>query len=117
MDMARETQFGSPETSVSQYEKASASSAVGKMDSIASTAGEKLEAAASLIREKAPSEGTLENASTALADGLEEAGSYLRNQGVSGAIEDVEILIRRYPVQSLLVGGCVGFFLAKMRVR
>ena len=117
MDITREAQLGNHETSVSQYEKARVSSAVGKMDSIASTVGEKLEAAASLIRGKALSEGTLEKAATELADGLEEAGFYLRNQGVSGAIEDAEILIRRYPVQSLLVGVCVGFFLARMRVR
>ena len=101
--------------SASPYEKASASSSVGKMEGIASTAGEKLEAAVSLVREKVPLERTPK--ATVLVDGLKEAGSYLRNQGIFGAIEDAGILIRRYPVQSLLAGLCVGFFLAKMRVR
>jgi hypothetical protein len=52
-----------------------------------------------------------------LAHGLKEAGSSLRTQRVRRAIEDAEILIRRYPVQALLGGVCVGFFVARMIAR
>ena len=93
------------------------STTAAKADQTAMAAGERLQATADLIREKAPAEGRMGTAATAVAQTFEEAGAYLQQQGLSGAIEDVETLIRRYPVQSLLVGLGVGYLLARMNGR
>jgi hypothetical protein len=44
-------------------------------------------------------------------------GSYLQNQGLSGAMEDLEGLIRRYPIQSLLLGVGLGYLLSRIKER
>lgn len=93
------------------------SATANKADHAAMAAGEKLQATADMIRDKAPHEGKIGTAAGAVAERLEGAGTYLQEQGLSGAIEDVGTLIRRYPVQSLLLGLSVGYLLARMKTR
>jgi uncharacterized protein YjbJ (UPF0337 family) len=71
--------------------------------------GEKMGSLASTIRQNAPQEGTVGSAATAVADNLEAAGSYLRDSNFEGMINDLTALIRRYPMQSLLVGLGIGY--------
>ena len=47
------------------------------------------------------------------ADTLERAGTYLQQQDLNDMRADLENIIRRYPVQSLLIGLGVGYLLAR----
>jgi hypothetical protein len=98
-------------------ETSTLSATADKADEAAMAAGERLQATADMIRDKAPHEGRLGTAASVVAERLEGAGTYLQEQGVSGAVEDAGTLIRRYPVQSLLLGLGMGYLLARMRVR
>jgi hypothetical protein len=92
-------------------EAASAATATGSQ-SIASV-GEKIESLAGTIREKAPHEGTIGTAATAVAEKLDAAGSYLQTKDVDHMVEDLSGLVRRYPIPSLLIGLGIGFLIAK----
>jgi hypothetical protein len=56
---------------------------------------------------------TVRGTTTKVAGGLESAGSYLEEQKFEHIVSDVTNVIRRYPVQSVLIGLTVGFFLAR----
>jgi len=87
--------------------------AVDRADDATTTVGGKMTDVAQTIRENAPSSGPIANAAGTAADTLEQAGSYLKEQDLSDMRADVEGIIRRYPVQSLLVGLGVGYLLAR----
>lgn len=89
----------------------------GRADRTTMTLGENLEAAAETVRERLPQEGRLGAAAGTLADSLERSGTYLQEQGLTGIIEDLEAVIRRYPVQSLLLGLGAGYLLSRIRMR
>jgi len=78
-----------------------------------STVGERMHSLGSTVRERGPQSGVLRSATSAVASGLESSGDYLHEQGVSGMIEDMQSLIRRFPVQALLVGVGLGFLMAR----
>lgn len=40
---------------------------------------------------------------------------HIRQQGLGGVVEDIEILIRRYPLQALLLGLGCGYLLSRAR--
>lgn len=52
---------------------------------------------------------------TAVSDHVKSSTDYLQQQGVSGLIDDVEELIRRYPLHTFLLGIGVGFLLSRRR--
>jgi hypothetical protein len=68
---------------------------------------------ASAIRGKAPHEGKIGTTATKVAGGLESASYYLQEKKFDHLGEDVRGLVRRYPLQSLLVGVGLGFLLAR----
>jgi len=74
--------------------------------------GEKMESLATAIRERAPRQGTLGTATTKVAEGLESASHYLQERKFDHLGEDFRGLVRRYPLQSILVGLGLGFLLA-----
>jgi hypothetical protein len=89
-------------------------SAAGKRAEEATTAlGEKVQSLASSLREKAPREGMLGTASGTVADTLDSAGRYLREEGLAGMAEDLTEVIRRNPIPAMFVGIGIGFLLAK----
>lgn len=90
-----------------------ASTASRKVDEATTALGEKAKSMASTLRERAPHEGMLGNASGMVADTLDNAGRYLQEEGLSGMAEDVTDLIRRNPIPALFVGVGIGFLLAK----
>lgn len=65
------------------------------------------------IREKGPESGFLGAATSSVASGLENAGGYLEEEGLSGIGRDITGLIRRYPVAAICAGLFVGFMLAR----
>ena len=88
-----------------------------KGDQMAAAVGERLGSAADTLRGTLPQEGRLGNAVRAVTGGLEASGNYLQEQGLTGAIEEVESLIRRYPIQALLLGAGLGYALSRLRMR
>ena len=80
----------------------------------ATAVGETMGSLASVIRDNAPHEGTIASAATTVAGGLESASSYLQEKGYENIATDLTAVIRRYPVQSLLVGVGLGYVLARM---
>jgi uncharacterized protein YjbJ (UPF0337 family) len=89
------------------------STAVNKANEAAAVVGEKLGSLANVIRERAPREGSVATAATTVVDGLESAGSYLREKKFDHLAKDVTELVRTYPVQSLLIGVGIGYLLAR----
>jgi hypothetical protein len=84
-----------------------------RVDQATTTVGQKMGDAAGFIREKAPSSGPMAEMAQKVAGGLEQSGSYLQVQSVDDMRSDLEGLVRRYPVQSLLVGLGIGYLLAR----
>ena len=87
--------------------------AANKANEAATVVGEKIGSLANVIRENAPREGSVATAATAVVDGLESASSYLREKKFDHLATDVTALVRTYPVQSLLIGVGIGYWLAR----
>jgi len=90
-----------------------ASTVGDRAEDAVSAVGKGMSSLAGTIRDKAPHGGMLGTAASTVAGGLESGGEYLREQGISGMFDDMTSLVRRYPMQALLVGFGVGFLLAK----
>lgn len=69
--------------------------------------------AAETIKGYAPQGGMVGSAASSLTDSMENAGRYLEEKGMSGAAEDLTLLIRRHPVPSVLIGIGVGILLGQ----
>jgi uncharacterized protein YjbJ (UPF0337 family) len=83
-----------------------------KADAAMSATGAKMETLAQTVRQNAPAGKVGEYATTA-ANALERGGNYLQASDLSDVQGDIEQIIRRRPVESLLVGLGVGFLLAR----
>jgi uncharacterized protein YjbJ (UPF0337 family) len=86
--------------------------AAKKANEAAPVIGEKMKSLASAIRGKAPHEGKIGTTATKVAGGLESASYYLQEKKFDHLGEDFRGLVRRYPLQSLLIGLGLGFLLA-----
>jgi methyl-accepting chemotaxis protein len=84
-----------------------------KADAATTTVGEKMTDVAQTIRQKAPASGPMADAADTAADTLQRAGSYLQEQDLADMRADLEGLIRRHPVESLLIGFGLGYLLAR----
>jgi ElaB/YqjD/DUF883 family membrane-anchored ribosome-binding protein len=84
-----------------------------KAEEAVSSVGGQMKSLAGTIREKAPHEGMIGSTASAVANTLDSGGVYLQDHNLQGMAEDMTNLIRRYPIQSLLVGIGVGFLIAK----
>jgi uncharacterized protein YjbJ (UPF0337 family) len=89
------------------------SSMAEKASNATSSVGEGMSSLAGTIRQNAPAEGTVGSAASAVANQLDAAGSYLKDNSFENIGRDFTDLIRRYPVQSLLIGLGVGYWLAR----
>lgn len=85
------------------------------VDRTSKRAGEELESASDRLRERLPQDGAAGAAADAVSRGVKQTSRLLRQQGVSGIIDDLEILLRRYPLQTLLIGLGCGYLLARAR--
>ena len=68
---------------------------------------------AGVIRDHAPHDGAIATAATTVAGGLESASTYLKEKDYENLATDLTALVRRYPVQALLVGVGLGYLLAR----
>jgi len=99
--------------SVSQA-TSSATTAVGdKVEEGVAAVGCGMKSLAGTIRENAPQEGMLRQASTTVADSLESGGRYLQEEGLSGMADDLTGLIRKNPIPAVLIGIGIGFMIAR----
>jgi uncharacterized protein YjbJ (UPF0337 family) len=89
--------------------------AANKANQAAPVIGEKVKSLACVIRGKAPRQGKLGTTATKVAGGLESASNYLQVKKFDHLGEDFRGLVRRYPLQSLLIGLGLGFLLAGRR--
>ena len=87
--------------------------AANKANEAATVVGEKIGSLANVIREKAPREGTVATAATAVVDGLESTSFYLREKKFEHLAKDVTALVRTYPIQFILIGVGLGYLLAR----
>ncbi len=86
-----------------------------KIDDAMSQTGHKMTNLAQTVRERRP-EGQIGEVATATADALDRSGQYLQEHDLDGVRNDLERIIRRYPMQSLFVTAGLSFLLArKMR--
>jgi uncharacterized protein YjbJ (UPF0337 family) len=61
--------------------------------------------------------GVISTAATAVEGGLKSASSYLHEKEYAEMATDLTALMRRYPVQSLLIGVGLGYVLARLTKR
>src|SRR5438105_7554204 len=58
----------------------------------------------------------LKKAGTAISDRVEGAAEYLQDIDLDAAASRLEGMVRRYPVQTLLIGAVIGFLLGRGRI-
>jgi len=87
--------------------------AAAKADDAMTATGSQMHTIAQTIREKAPVEGRVGEVAQQAASVLDRSGSYLEQSDLNDVRGDLEQMIKRYPVQSLLVGLGVGYLLAR----
>lgn len=85
-----------------------ASTAGQKMEDATSYVGERMSSWGSSLRQGTPHEGMMGSAAGAVADTLESSGQYLQQHDFGDMADDLGGVIRRYPIQSLLVAFGVG---------
>ncbi len=86
-----------------------------KTDKGIDTAASGLEQAAGMLRQQGEGrEGTVGTAATKTADTLETASTYLHEKDTDQLVTDLEALVRRKPVESVLVAAGIGFVLSKI---
>jgi ElaB/YqjD/DUF883 family membrane-anchored ribosome-binding protein len=84
--------------------------------------GRSVQQAAHRVRERIPSEGRfghgrIHDTAERVTDRVEHMGRYLEEADFEEMAEDVTDLVRRYPLQSVLVGLGIGFLIARLRDR
>jgi hypothetical protein len=94
-----------------------ASNVAEKAGDAISSVGSGMTSLAGTIREKGPQSGMLGSATSKVASGLQASGEYLREHRVGDMVNDLTGVIRRYPLQALLVGFGVGFLMARATTR
>lgn len=90
-----------------------ADQASSSMDAGIEKASGGLDSLAGAIRDKSQSMGGAQSMATAAADKLESGAEMLRGQSTDQLIAELESLVRRKPVESMLVAAGVGFILSK----
>lgn len=80
-------------------------------------AGEQLEALADRVRDTVPESGQIGQTAATVAGSLEHTGEYLQEAGFDDMVRDLTGVVRRYPLQSLLVGLGLGYLLARSTER
>lgn len=95
-----------PRSGAEQLEEGAALSAGQYLDKALNLIGKKMRAAASVVKERAPKEGTARSALESASNVLDAAGRYMSQDHVADQVGGV---IRRYPLRSLGVCFLFGF--------
>jgi len=71
--------------------------------------------AASMLRQQGDAhEGSLGTAASKTADTLEQASTYLQDKDTDQFVSDIEAMVRKRPVESVLVAAGIGYVLSKI---
>jgi len=89
------------------------SSASEGLNEAKAAVGKKMGSLAETIRRNVPKEGSVGSTTHSVANSLSTAGSYLEEHTFEDFSKDVTSLIRRYPLQSLLVGVGIGYLMSR----
>lgn len=100
-------------STATQKAGAMAGQASSSMDAGMEKASAGLDALAGTIRDKSQSLGGAESVATMAADKLESGAELIRGQNTDQLVSELEALVRRKPVESMLVAAGVGFILSK----
>jgi len=65
------------------------------------------------VREKSPN--AVRNATEAAGEAKEQVSSYVKNTTIRGMADDFTAIVRRYPMQALLLGLAFGFLMMRRR--
>jgi hypothetical protein len=84
-------------------------------DQAARQAGERLKSAADQLRARAPGDGLAGQVADSVTSGVKEAATHLQEVGFRGFIEDLVAIVKRYPLQTLVLGIGGGFLLSRLR--
>lgn len=76
--------------------------------------GERVGSWAGSLRENLPHEGPMGTVATAAVTQLQAGARYLQHHDLGDMADDLSGMVRRYPMQSVLVGFGLGFVLGKM---
>lgn len=76
---------------------------------------EAVESAAERMGDYLSEDSSAGDAAETVARKVKQTSVYLQEQGIGGVVEDLEVLIRRYPLQTLLLGLGCGYLLARAR--
>jgi len=101
-------------SSVGDMVSNTASTVGRKADDLTSSAGTGIKNFGDTIREHAPKEGMLGEASKTVANTTKQVGRYLEEEGLSGMMEDLTTLIKRNPVPAILVGVGLGVLIGRV---
>jgi hypothetical protein len=89
--------------------------ATHKADQGKDMAADKLHQGAEMLRDRSQSigEGQMSNMATMAADRLDQGATFLRSKDTEQLITELEAVIRRRPVESLLVAVGAGYLLSR----
>jgi uncharacterized protein YjbJ (UPF0337 family) len=93
------------------------SAAAEKMGDATKTVGEQMSSLAGTIRDNAPQEGVIGSAAKTVANQLDDPGAYLQDNTFDNMARDISGLVRRYPMQSLLIGLGIGYLFSQRSKR
>lgn len=93
--------------------KNAARDAATSAEKVTERVSEALGSAGDTLRQHVPDR--MSEAADAVSHGIRETADYFQEEGLRGIVEDVEVLIRRYPLQTLLVGMGCGYLLSRLR--
>jgi hypothetical protein len=95
-----------------------AESLTARAERAASAAGERLADAAESLQDRVrDTAGTGARLARGTGETLAEAGRYLQEAGIGGALEDVTLMIRRHPMPALMAGVALGYLIGRWRTR
>ena len=90
-----------------------AAGAASRAGDAAEAIGKRVGSLAETVRTRGPQSGRMRQVATATADRLESGAAYLRERRFENLGRDLTAAIRRYPIQSMLVGAGLGFILSR----
>lgn len=86
---------------------------VERTDAAMNAAGERIENLGHSLRDRASEEGRVGRVLSRTAQALEHGGQYLQESSPSDVRMDLEDVMRRRPITTLLVGAGIGFLIAR----
>lgn len=84
----------------------------------AESVGERISEASETIQGKLRETGKdVGEVVSAVSDKVRSSAQYLEESSMQEVLDDVTVLIKRYPIQAVLIGAGIGFLLARGRSR